>query len=230
VTRGVKALRAPAQPPPSPSAAFWRDCGAGWLLLWLAIGFKARIEVNWLAPAALPWTLWAVTRASAPHHLRRWAAAQVAVSALLVLQAATALLPLGAADPTRHLRGWRAWAASLPTAGASLVLADRYQWAAQAAWHLPSLTPATLDALAPGAAKRPSALDPWACPHAHARALLLTLPDAPPNPPAAFTARWPWRCASVEVTAPPNAGPPPRLRAEVWSASPCDPTTPCRSR
>jgi hypothetical protein len=205
-------------------------CAGGWLALWLLAGCLARVEVNWLAPALLPGVLWAAsTTAGAPKRMRWWAAAQVGVTAALVAQACLGVAPLGRADPTRHLRGWRAWGQSLPSSGATLILSDRYQWASAAGWYAPpgwrgAREVATFDALGAGLARRPSALDAHVALAQHTRVLMLV--SEHPTPSAALTAaiqaRWPWRCTSQTITSPANTGPPPRVLAEVWSSVPCE--------
>jgi len=181
-------------------------CAVGAAVPFLLVGLFSHVEANWLAPMLLPAVGWGLLRArgaglQTARPLRAAAAGQGVMLLLLASLALPQVGPrLGAADPFAQLRGWSSWSRALPPA--ELVLADRYQLAAQHALYSGAVS-ATFDALAPGAAKRPGALDGLV--DLRAERVVLLWQDR--EPPAAAVERWPVACVAG-VLATPSGGPP----------------------
>ncbi len=101
---------------------------------------RHRVSANWLAPAVLPAAVVLAVLPAGPT-LRRWERAGVALGAIMVLaiyvHAVHPILPLRpAADPIAQAFGWDELAQAVEAHPTTWVAADRYQDAAELAFHL----------------------------------------------------------------------------------------------
>lgn len=194
-------------------------CAAGASLPFVLAGFVTRVEANWLAPAGVPLLALALVLRRPP--VTAWrAVARVQVGFVAVLVAWLVLGPWLAlpGDPLARLRGWRAWALSVPYDGEPVVLADRYQWSATVALHRQIPLAVTFDALTAGAAVRPGALDGELGGGTTERALVIW---AEREPPVEVARRWPVLCAGGAVLSAPGSAAPAVLHWASRSRGAC---------
>ena len=120
--------------------AFLLAMVAATIFVFFAWSARSRVSPNWLAPAVLPSAvLLAITPAG--RAILRWERAGVALGALMTmgiyLQVLHPVLPLRAArDPSSQAFGWDELAHAVETQPTTWVAGDRYQDAAELAWHL----------------------------------------------------------------------------------------------
>ncbi len=113
---------------------------AATITVFFAWSARSRVSPNWLAPAVLPSAVLLAITPARPAILR-WERAGVVLGALMTaaiyLQVLHPLLPLRAArDPSAQAFGWDELAHAVEVRPATWVAADRYQDAAELAWHL----------------------------------------------------------------------------------------------
>jgi 4-amino-4-deoxy-L-arabinose transferase-like glycosyltransferase len=120
--------------------AFLLATVAAAIIVFFAWSARTRVSPNWLAPAVLPSAVLLAITPARPAVLR-WERLGVVLGALMTvgiyLQVLHPVLPLRAtADPTAQAFGWDELARAIEARPATWVAADRYQDAAELAWHL----------------------------------------------------------------------------------------------